>query len=84
MDIFCHVMNYSSKGTIDATFRGALRRKSVSEATQLIEELAKCNYRAPYDASRSSSRYKTGIVIELNKMTAIEAKLDAIMSRMNN
>ena len=29
MDIFCHVMNYSSKGTIDATFRGAFRRKSV-------------------------------------------------------
>ena len=84
MDIFYHAMNYSSKGTIDAASGGAFRRKSAEEATQLIEELAKINYRAPSEASRSGSRYKTGRVIELNKITAIEAKLDAIMSRMNN
>ena len=84
MNIFYHAMNYSSKGIVDAAFRGAFRRKSAEEATQLIEELANSNYRAPYKALRSSSRYKTGGVIELNKITAIEAKLDAIMNRMNN
>ena len=84
MDIFYHAMNYSSKGTLDATSRGAFRRKSAKEATQLIKELAKRNYRAPFEASRSSSGYRTGGVIELNKMTVIEAKLDAIMTRMNN
>ena len=38
MDIFYHAMNYTSKGTVDATSRGAFRRKSNEEATQLIEE----------------------------------------------
>ena len=84
MDIFYNAMNYSSKGIVDAASGGAFRRKSAEEATQLIEELAKSNYRAPFEASGSSSRYKTGSVIELNKMTAIEAKVDAIMTRMNN
>ena len=83
MDIFYHAMNYSSKDTVDAACRGALRRKSAEEATQLIEELAKSNYRAPSDASGSSSIFRVGGVIELNKMIAIEAKLDAIMNRMN-
>ena len=83
-DIFYHAMNYSSKGTVDATSGGAFRRKSAEEATHLIEELAKSNYRAPDEASRSSSKYRIGGVIELNEMTAIEAKLDAIIKRMNN
>ena len=47
MDIFYHAMNYFSKGTVDAASGGALRRKSAEEATQLIEELTKSNYRAP-------------------------------------
>ena len=84
MDIFYHAMHYSSKGTIDAASGGAFRRKSAEEATQLIEELAKSNYRAPSEASGSRSRYKTGGVIELNKMTTIETKLEAIMTRMSN
>ena len=84
MDIFYHAMNYTSKGTVDAAFRGAFRRKSAQEATRLIEELAKRNYKVPFEASRSSSRIRAGGVIELNKMSAIEAKLDTIMNRMNN
>ena len=80
MDIFYHDMNFSSKGTADATSEGAFRRKSAEEATQL----GKSNYRAPFEASGSSSRYKIEGVIELNKMIAIEAKLDAIMTRMSN
>ena len=70
MDIFYHAMNYTSKGTVDATSGGAFRRKSTEEATQLIEELAKSSYKAPSKASRSSSRLRGG-VIELNKMSAI-------------
>ena len=30
--------------------KGAFRRKSAKEDTQLIEELEKSNYRAPYEA----------------------------------
>ena len=46
----------------------------------LIEDLAKCNMKAPSEFSRGSSRGKG--VMELSKMTAMEAKLDAIMHRM--
>ena len=58
MDIFYHAMHYSSKSTVDVASKGAFKRKSAEEATQLIEELAKSNYKAPSKASRSSSRYR--------------------------
>ena len=76
MDIFYHYMNYTSKGIIDASCCGAFKWKSVEEARQLIEDLAKSNYRTPSETSGSSSRLKGSEVIELNRMTAIEAKLD--------
>ena len=82
MEIFYHAMNYTSKGTVDIASGGAFRMKSVEEATQLIEELAKSNYKAPSKAS-SSGRLRGG-VIKLNRMNAIEAKLDVIMNRLNN
>ena len=65
MDIFYHAMNYTSKGIVDAASRDVFRRKSVEEATQLIEELAKRNYIAPFEASGSSSKLRGGRVIEL-------------------
>ena len=55
MGIFYHSMSYTSKGIIDAACYGAFKRKSVEEARQLIEDLAKCNYRAPSKTSESSS-----------------------------
>ena len=58
MDIFYHSMNNTSKRTIDAALGGAFRRKSAEEAAQLIEELAKNNYIALSEASRSSDRLK--------------------------
>ena len=47
MDIFYHAKNYTSKGTVDAALGGTFKRKGAEEAIQLIEELAKSNYRAP-------------------------------------
>ena len=65
-DIFYHTMNYASKGIIDASCFGAFKRRSAEEARQLIEDLAKCNYKAPFEASRSSSRLKrSGLIEEL-------------------
>ena len=84
MDIFYHSMNYASKGIIDAAYCGAFKRRSAEEARQLIEDLAKCNYNAPSEASGSSNKLKVGGVIELNRMTAIEAKLDALMNKLGN
>ena len=83
MDIFYHSMNYALKGIIDATFCGAFKRRSVKEARQLIEDLAKCNYKAPFESSGSSSRLKGSGLIELNR-TAIKAKLDALMNKLGN
>ena len=60
MEIFCHVMNYSSKRIIDATCCGAFKRKSAEEANRLIEDLAKSNYRALAETSGSGSRLKGG------------------------
>ena len=81
MDIVYHVLNDTSKGIIDASCCGAFKRKSAEEARYLIEDLAKCNKKAPSEFSRGSSRGKG--VMELSKMTAMEAKLDAIMHRMD-
>ena len=83
-DIFYHFMNYTSKDIIDVDCCGAFKRKSVEEAKQLIEDLAKCNYSAPSEISGSNSRLKGSGVIELNKMIAIEATLDALMNKIGN
>ena len=84
MDIFYHAMKYASKGIIDASYCGAFKRRSAEEARQLIEDLAKCNYKAPSEASGSSSRLRRSGLIELNRMTAIEAKLDAVMNKLGS
>ena len=77
-------MNYTSKGIIDVAYYGSFKRKSVEEAKQLIEDLDKYNYKAPSEASGSSSRLKGSGMLELNRMTAIEAKLDALIRKMGN
>ena len=82
MDIFYHAMNYTSKGIINVAYCGAFKRKSAEEANRLIEDLAKRNYRAPSETSGSSSRLRGSGVIELNKMSVIEAKLDALMNKV--
>ena len=79
MDIVYHSLNDTSKGIIDASCCGAFKRKSAEEARDLIEDLVKCNMKAPSETSGSNSRVRRSGVIELNKMTAMEAKLDAII-----
>ena len=81
MDIVYHALNDTSKGIIDASCCGAFKRKSAEEARDLIEYLAKFNMKAPSEFSRGSSRGKG--VMELSKMTAMKAKLDAIMHKMD-
>ena len=84
MDIFYHAMNYTSKGIIDAACCGAFKRKSAEEANKLIKDLAESNYKAPSETSGSNNRLRRGGVIELNRMTAIDAKLDALMKKLGN
>ena len=84
MDIFYHSMNYTSKGIIGASYCGAFKRRSAEEARQVIEDLAKCNYKAPSEASGSRNRLKGSGLIGLDRMTTIEAKLDAVMNKLGN
>ena len=84
MDIFYHAMNYASKGIIDAPYCGAFKRMSVEEARQLIEDLVKCNYKAPSEALGSNSILRGGGLLGLDRMTAIEAKLDAVMNKLGS
>ena len=84
MDIFYHSMNDTSKGIIDASCCGAFKRRSAEEARDLIEDLAKCNMKAPSESSGSNSRTRGSGVIQLNRMTAMEAKLDVIMHMQGN
>ena len=81
MDIVYHALNDISKGIIDASCCGALKRKSAEEAKELIEDLAKCNMKTPFEFSRGNNRGKG--IMELRKMTSMEVKLDAIMHRMD-
>ena len=83
MDIVYLSLNDTSKGIIDASYCGAFKRKSAEEARDLIADLAKCNMKVPSEFTRSYSKARGNGVIELNKMTAMEAKLDAIMHRMD-
>ena len=83
MDIFYHSMNYTSKGIIDAACGGAFRRRRVEEARQLIEDLARYNMRPPSESSGNINRAKGNGMIELNKMSDIEATLDALMHRVD-
>ena len=84
MDIFYHAMNFASKGIIDASCCGAFKRRNAEEARQLIEDLAKCNYKAPSEASGSNRRLRRSGLIGLERMTTIEAKLDTIMNKLGN
>ena len=83
MDIIYHSLNDISKGIIDASCCGAFKRKSVDEARDLIADLAKCNMKAPSEFTRSYGKARGSGVIELSKMTTMEAKLDAIMHMMD-
>ena len=49
----------------------------------MIADLAKCNMKAPSEFTRSYSKSRGSGVIELNKMISMEAKLDAIMHRID-
>ena len=83
MDIVYRYLNDTSKGVIDASCCGAFKRRSAEEARDLIAYLDKCNMKSPSEFTRIYSKSKGSGVIELNKMTAMEAKLDAIMHRMD-
>ena len=83
MDIFYHAMNYTSKGIIDASCCGGFKRRSAKEARQVIEDLAKCNYKTPSESSGSNNRMRGNGLIGLDITTAIESKHDGVMNKLS-
>ena len=77
-----HICTLTVTCTVHLIGTGCYKR--AEKARQLIEDLVKCNYKAPSKASGSSNRLKGSGVIELNWMTVIEAKLDALMNKLGN
>ena len=65
---------------VDEACGGSITTKTVREANQLIEELEKNNYQAP--SERNSGRRQGGL-IEGDRMSSLEAKFDALMTRLN-
>ena len=51
---------------------------------QVIADLAKCNYKTPSESTGSSSRMRGSCLIGLDRITAIETKLDAVMNKMSS
>ena len=84
MDIFYNPMNYASKGIIDASCCGAFKRRSAEEARLVIEDLAKCTYKAPSEAVGSRKRLRGSGLIEMNRMTAIEEKPDVVVNKLGS
>ena len=50
----------------------------------MIEDLVNCNYKAPSEASGSSSRLKGSGLLGLYRMTTIEAKLEAVLNKLGS
>ena len=84
IDIFYHAMNYTFKDIIDASYCGGFKRRSVEEAIQVFEDLAKCNYKTPFESSGSNSRMRGNGLIRLDRTTSIEAKLDVVMNKLSS
>ena len=55
IDIVYHSINDTSKGIIDACC-GAFKRKSAEEVRDLIEDLAKCNIKAPLNLQGATAK----------------------------
>ena len=79
--IFYNGLNYSIRALIDAACGGLITSKTIRKENQLFEELAKNNYQPP---SERNSGKKQGGLIEMDRVSSLEAKFDALMTRLNN
>ena len=73
---FYNGLNYSKRSLVDSACGGSITTKTSREANQLFEELAKNGYQAP---SERRIRRKQGGILELDRMSSLEAKFDALI-----
>ena len=80
MQIFYNGLNYSIRALVDASCGGSIMMKTTREANLMFEELAKNNYQPP---SERDDGIKQGGIHEIDRMSYLEAKFEALMTRLN-
>ena len=80
MKIFYNDLNYSTRALVNAACGGSITMKTAREANLMFEELDKNNYQPP--SERGDGR-KQGGLHEVDKMSSLEAKFEALMTRLN-
>ena len=73
-------LNYSTRDLVDAACGGSITSKTTKEANHLFEELAKNNYQVPFE--RFVGRRQGGI-LKLDQVSSLEAKFEALMTKLN-
>ena len=78
--IFYNGLNYSTRTLVGATCGGSITMKTTKEVNLMFEELAKNNYQ-PHSV-RGDGRRQGGIH-EVDRLSCLEAKFEALMTRLN-
>ena len=65
---------------MDAACGGSITTKTVREANVMFEELAKNNYQPPFERGDGG---KQGRIHKVDKMSSLEVKFEALMTRLN-
>ena len=80
MQIFYNGLNYSIKALVDTACGASITMKTAREANLMFEELAKNNYQPP---SKRGDGRKQGGIHEINRISSLEEKFEALMTRLN-
>ena len=80
VQIFYNGLNYSTRALVDAACEGSITMKTSRKPNLMFEELVKKNYQPP--SERGDGR-KQGGTHEIDKMSSLETKLEALMTRLN-
>ena len=80
VQIFNNGLNDSTKALVDTVCGGSITMKTAREANVMFEELAKNNYQPPFE--RGDGR-KQGGIHEVDRMSSLEAKFEALMTKLN-
>ena len=80
VQIFYNGLNYSTRALVDAACGGSITMKTAREANLMFEEIAKNNYQP--SSERGDGRRQGGIH-EVNRISYLEAKFEALMTRLN-
>ena len=80
VQIFYNSHNYSTRALVDAACGGSITMKIATEANLMFEELEKKNYQPP---SKRGDGKKQGGIHEIERMSYLEAKFEALMTKLN-